>query len=370
MANLSGKISSGEMTCWDFYIKNNVNQSTWETQGLQIEGQKIPYYVFDEDQKKFILRKDHVLTNLNRIKLHDKEIHEIDRKKCARFYLNDKKKEYFIPINKIKKPSNKSQFKYQRQEHDLINWIKYFLEKMCPKNDENKNKKFVTLVDKDKNVIIPEIVDISKVVGKNKIGTEPIVDLVIKTTNGKTFNISCKNITSPSDFGGGLSSMLTYAKTYIKNVLDKVYKETQKHSDEFILDKSEAQDIYVEIKNKDFLKAALKGSVELGGEIDFYFIGEMKLNVQYINPFKENKMKICNGDFYTIDQYKKEFFTPSNKYYIRIRKRLKNHVYTDKKDENGIYKIFESPNGTSRARVNITKEKPVNCKLLINDDWC
>ena len=23
MANLSGKISSGEMTCWDFYIKKN-----------------------------------------------------------------------------------------------------------------------------------------------------------------------------------------------------------------------------------------------------------------------------------------------------------------------------------------------------------
>lgn len=150
-----------------------------------------------------------------------------------------------------------------------------------------------------------------KVEGVSLLGNEPYIDILLHTTDKRKIGVSCKGTCCPSLAGGGLKGL----KSIDPNLVDRLFGSIEdvysglgfKQSFEFF--HIDIPDLFFQIP-KDSVKRILSGTEEMGGPIDYMYIGPMEIEHSLID-----NVLYLNGKFKSIDEYaEKELF-------FRIRQR-------------------------------------------------
>lgn len=170
--------------------------------------------------------------------------------------------------------------------------------------------------------------------GRTISGSEPYTDVIITTKSGK-FNVSNKGDAAPSLAGGGLSGIETILPGLVKRFLVRGLVEYKRKR---FKTGDDVPEIFGQINPRE-IKKLLKGNKEVGGPIDYMYIGPMDVKFEF-----KNGVCTLNGNFYTIDQY---FTKVGGKLYIRARKRREDQKFTrDETDKSGLPLIY----GRSKSR--------------------
>lgn len=174
--------------------------------------------------------------------------------------------------------------------------------------------------------------------GTNSYGKEPYVDIWI-TQGTKKIGISNKGETAPSVAGGGAAGLYRTDPAYLKKMLDAAYKAAIKAK--WKLGEPPPSDIYVKIADRAFLKKVLRGTPEMGGPVDYFYIG--KMDVEY--TVKGSQITYTNGKFVKIEDYMKKYPT----LYLRIRRRNTSQKFVNLVDpKTGLPVIFKGADGIAR----------------------
>lgn len=327
MSSLSGKTSNKCYSNYEKYILSN--REYWCSNYLLIE----------KDSYLYNRNLDKIGKILKNSKVYIKDFNLVINN-CIKYVLCEYNKSlYYIRLCSIKKPSNKSIEKYERQEDFLISIIENNIKTY------NKPVSIVTNCNTLNNI---------KGTIKNRIrnfyGKNPYTDIWLNIDD-KLIGISNKGIYSPSIFGGGLTSLLDIDRKYISSIYFKALNEAKK-SNEFKINSSKSRDIYIHITNKKFLKKAISGNNKMGGNNLYYYLGDMDIKYYY----KDSVIYITNGNFIHIDD-----FIKNNEFYLRIRKRFSYQIFTDLIDYRyNIPYIFKSIEGNERSRIVGTISYPAN----------
>lgn len=203
--------------------------------------------------------------------------------------------------------------------------------------------------------------------GLSSLGQEPYIDVFIHTQSGKKYGISMKGETAPSLAGGGLVGI----KSSAPDLLDKIYKEIESYikslgfTDGSIINANLIPDIFIRIPDK-YVKKILVGNIEMGGPVDYMYIGPMNVTGTVNHNTGEIKP---NGKFYSIAEYMQKI--PD--FYFRIRKRdlqADNMIMITftKKNKEGYPLIFSAPrsNKNNFRMVIIDKVPSTGKKLTIS----
>ena len=235
--------------------------------------------------------------------------------------------------------------KFERQETALINSINSAI---------NSTKKPITVIGGHNSISNVKLA--KKVSGVNKFGKEPFADIEI-LTKGKTYLISAKGPTAPSLGGGGMEGLNFTFPELIRNFLSKAEELLVKRG--IKANQVEVPNIYGKISDKIQLKL-LAGTPELGGPIDYVYIGAMDPNPKLIG----NRLEL-DGQFLT----PAEILIHKGDVYLRIRKRRDDQSFEPgRKDKAGLPAIFgQSPSkpGEVNRRLVVTNDVPKNA-LIIN----
>ena len=160
-----------------------------------------------------------------------------------------------------------------------------------------------------------------KVEGCNKFGCEMYTDVVF-VTNGGEIKVSCKGTSAPSIAGGGLLGAKALIPDIIPNFLEaaeKWYLENGFKEGDLI------PDLYGKLNDSD-KKLAVVGTLEIGGPIDYMYVGPMDVE----HTFENNLLKL-NGDL--IEAYE---YADNHDIYFRIRKRRNDQPFAPgEKDRHG-----------------------------------
>lgn len=149
--------------------------------------------------------------------------------------------------------------------------------------------------------------------GRSLIGKEPYTDIIIETSRGK-FNVSCKDKSAPSLAGGGLAGIKLVAPDLPKKFYTAVMtymKNTLKLKQGGVVPFDSVPNFYAEIPLR-YMDIILKGTSRMGGPVTHMYIGEMDV----VGNVGRSQIGL-NGDFFTIDEYKRKV----GKFYFRARKR-------------------------------------------------
>jgi hypothetical protein len=234
----------------------------------------------------------------------------------------------------------------ERQETELVNVINKAVQ-------ANKQKP-VTVKSTDDQV--DNVIAANKVTGTSEIGKEPYADVAIHKKSGGVELISAKGPTAPSIAGGGQSGLLNIAPEVVGNAIKKAYKfykENFAKNEGMKFPAGKAVEVYVEVPEK-YVRDILAGTKEMGGPIDYMYIGPMKVEAEI-----EGKNVRVNGKLINIDDYQKAV----GKLYIRIRRRSTSQVLDFKSvDKYGLPNIFYSQ-GEGGRRIVIVSEKHLPKKM-------
>lgn len=190
----------------------------------------------------------------------------------------------------------------------------------------------------------------SKYKGRQITGSEPYTDVII-TTKSKKYNLSLKGEAAPSLAGGGLRGIELAAP----GIGGKFFKSAHKHlTDTLQLNPGDkVPDTYGKIPSN-LLEDIVVGNPEMGGPIDYMYIGPMGVLGKY-NPTK-NTLTI-NGNLYNAKSYAK-----THKLYFRLRARREDQRFDPgAMDNKGVPKIYgKSPSrGDSAGRLVVVSENSV-----------
>jgi hypothetical protein len=225
----------------------------------------------------------------------------------------------------------------ERQEQGVIDAIN--------KSYVANGKKPITVIGKN-GTKITNVSKAEKHSGRTISGSEPYTDVII-TSGGKKYNVSNKGESAPSLAGGGLSGIETILPGLVKSFLTKGLKEYTKKK---YTTGDKVPEIFGQIDSAD-VKLLLKGNKDVGGPINYMYIGPMDVEFNFSNG-------VCtlNGSFYTIDQY---YTKVGGKLFIRARKRREDQLFTkDEVDKEGLPLIYgKSPTRGDKGRRIVVADK-------------
>lgn len=233
----------------------------------------------------------------------------------------------------------------ERQEQGFIDEIKSAIKK----NQGNP----VTL--KAGTVTIPGVNYAEKYTGRQAGGSEPYTDVIIKTVDGKSFNLSMKGPSAPSLAGGGLSGLELavpgLAKKFMMAAAEQLKKDKMNPGDK-------VPDMYGKIGSNDKVTIVV-GNKAMGGPIDYMYIGPMDVSSSYDD---DKNIVTLNGQLHEAVAYAK-----SHDLYFRLRARREDQRYDPTaKDSAGTPKIYgKSPSkGDSAGRIVVTDKVPASAKIV------
>lgn len=350
MANYGSKKTGTEMTSWDYYVLGNKDmlKKTFKTD-------KAGDILDDRDRKIAKFAKGVSL------KLLDTGTYPgPGRVPYARVNLAGTAG--YIKISCIQKltsgttkVSGKSGVRPQeRQEFGVIEAITNFY---------NSYGKPITILNaNNKYPKITGVTGSSKNDGTNQYGKEPYVDVWVHK-RGTKLGISNKGQSAPSVAGGGLEGMYRMDAAYMHKIFNKALSESMKSDGFEIGSRTKLSDIFVKVDSTDFIKKMFVGTTEMGGPVDYMYIGDM--DVAFEVDSKKGTLKFTNGNFISVATYIREH--PN--FYFRIRRRDVGFHYTSELDERfmlngkGLPYIFKKGN-TARSRL-VVATKPAAGSLVL-----
>jgi len=217
---------------------------------------------------------------------------------------------------------------------------------------------------KTKYDTIKDVISANKVTGMSELGKEPYADIAIHTKSGRTYLVSAKATHAPSIAGGGIAGLMNIDKDIVGNAVKrayKFYKEVYGHAEGKKFPPGRAIEVYIKIADK-HLRTILRGTKEMGGPIDFMYIGPMDIESTF-----ENGILSFNGSFINIDTYMKKI----GNLFLRIRRRRKTQVLDfESVDKYGFPNIFYQ-RGEGGRRIVLVSEKdvPASLKKKGKDMW-
>lgn len=233
----------------------------------------------------------------------------------------------------------------ERQEQGFIDGIKSAIKK----NQGNP----VTV--KAGSVTVTGVNYAEKYTGRQAGGSEPYTDIVIKTVDGKSLNLSMKGPSAPSLAGGGLAGLELavpgLAKKFMMASAEQLKKDKLNPGDKI-------PDIYGKIGNNDKILIVV-GNKAMGGPIDYMYIGPMNVRADYD---EDKNVVTLDGNLYEAVAYAR-----SHDLYFRLRARREDQRYDPTaKDASGTPKIYgKSPSkGDSAGRIVVTDKTPANAKIV------
>lgn len=203
------------------------------------------------------------------------------------------------------------------------------------------------------STVIEGVVSAEKYSGRQLGGSEPYTDVVIYVLRaGKKVPINCslKGESAPSLAGGGLKGLELAVPGIAKKFMDKAYTELRDKKNLKAGDK--VPDVFGKISNKD-KKLIVVGNEQMGGPIDFMYIGPMNVVGNYDN--KKNVLTL-NGSLTEAEEFAK-----THDLYFRLRARREDQRFDpDAKDKDGTPKVYgKSPSrGDSAGRIVVTDKVP------------
>jgi len=238
----------------------------------------------------------------------------------------------------------------ERQESGVVKAIKDAVRK-------NKGNPITIIAGKTE---ITGVVDAKKYGGRQISGSEPYTDVVLYYMDGKKknqINLSLKGEAAPSLAGGGLRGL----ETIIPGIAEKFMTEAYEHltKKEQLNPGDKVPDIYGKISNKDKKKIVV-GNKDMGGPIDYMYIGEMNVRSHYDE--ENNVLSFQNGSLTDSETYAK-----THELFFRLRARREDQRFDpDAKDNKGVPKIYgKSPSkGDSAGRIVVTDSVPRNASII------
>lgn len=210
----------------------------------------------------------------------------------------------------------------------------------------------ITVSSEDRSV--DNVIGAEKYSDRAASGSEPYTDIVLFTKNG-AINISAKGPSAPSIAGGGLSGMEAIVPGLVGRFLETAeawYIENGYKKGDII------PDIYGKLNNKDKKKIVI-GTSEMGGPIDFMYIGPMEVSGMYDQ--KTRTLSISGALTSSVD------FAKNHDIFLRLRKRRVDQPFAPgMKDSDGMPLILgRSPSrGDMGRRIVATSSVPSSAVVV------
>lgn len=184
---------------------------------------------------------------------------------------------------------------------------------------------------------------------------EPYADIDL-SVEGKEMKISAKGLDVPNLGGGGLSGLDNLNNPTVNDFVQKAYNQLAADYQKIIDTdpKLKGRDLqgnklfrnYYATIPTEVEVPILKGTEEMGGPIDYMYVGSMDVDVE----IKGNVITV-NGSLYTVEEFAKQ----GSPLYIRIAKRDGPCYFTTEKNSNltniDVPKIFAiKPDGSGKAQ--------------------
>lgn len=214
----------------------------------------------------------------------------------------------------------------ERQEKGFVDAINQAVQK-------NRRKPVNVTTDEED---LKNIIAANKVEGSNELGKEPYADIAVHNNRGSTELISAKNVRAPSIAGGGISGLFNIDPNIVGNAVKKAwrfYKTNFADSEGKKFPQGKAIEVYVKIPET-WHEEILKGTKEMGGPIDYMYIGPMDVDAE----IEDNTVKL-NGNLININDYMGHV----GDLFLRIRRRRADQVLDfSSVDKYGFPNIFYS----------------------------
>lgn len=192
-----------------------------------------------------------------------------------------------------------------------------------------------------------------KVEGLNQFKTEPYADVILKV-KGADIKVSAKGNEAPTLAGGGLAGMTGMSTTNVemREWLTDFYEDAYQFYKDRVEDNNlegvnlARNKMIPDVSRKipdNLLNTILKGTIAMGGPVDYYYQGDMDVKFEV----EGNTVHFKNGKFIPIDDFIKEH---GGVLYAHLRKRDGDFYFTDSmQDVNGIIlrRIFKRATGAS-----------------------
>ena len=314
MANYGTAKTGQNMTSWDYYVVGN-NEMLKKT----IKAEKAGDILDDSDNKIASFKKG------ISIKLLDTGSYPGPGKIAyAKVQISGTKG--YIKVSHIQKLSSRTTKvsgkagirPQERQEFGVIEAIEGFY--------KSYKKPFTIINQNTKYPKLTGITAASKNDGTNQYGKEPYVDVWVHR-RGKKLGISNKGASAPSVAGGGLEGMYRMDSDYMHTIFNKALSESKKSSSFEIGSTTKLSDIFVKINSTPFIKKMFVGTAEMGGPVDYMYIGDM--DVDYEADSTNGTLKFLNGSFITVATYIREH----PEFWFRIRRRDVGYHFTTELDD-------------------------------------
>lgn len=235
----------------------------------------------------------------------------------------------------------------ERQEHSFINAI-------------NAHASLISPVEISATITVNNVTNAYKYDNVNCHGKEPYTDVVLSTVNGATYNVSMKGTTSPSIAGGGALGIERVVPGYLAKPLSMAveYFEQQGFKEGHMFTRKDPADLFYKI-DKDTAKTLLKGTEDIGGPIDYVYVGPMDVSYSVANS-----QITFNGTLIDVDS-----LADKEELYVRIRRRSSEQTLSYKAtDSFGYPSIFVGPDEPNR-RIEVFKQSqmPKDATILNKD---
>ena len=208
------------------------------------------------------------------------------------------------------------------------------------------------------NVTIEGVKSAKKIGKVEGYKAQAYADIELDTTTGIK-KISAKGLQSPSLGGAGLSGLDTLNNSTVNKFIEQFYQEAVQNYNGIINANPELknQDLQGNKLFKDLYKqvpeevevAILKGTKEMGGPIDYFYVGNMDVDFAV-----EGSTIAFDGDLFTVE----EFASQGTPFYIRLLRREGPCYFTTEKNTKlqniDVPKIFSiKPNGQGQTQSRI-----------------
>jgi hypothetical protein len=238
----------------------------------------------------------------------------------------------------------------ERQENGVIRAINEAFKK-------NKKNPITVVAGKTKFF---GVVSAEKYTGRQATGSEPYTDIVITSmikNKPMTYNLSLKGEEAASLAGGGLRGL----ELIIPGIGKKFMQTAHKYlvEDMKLNPGDKVPDIYGKISGPSKIKI-VRGNQQIGGPIDYMYIGKMEVSSQY--DAKNNILTFKNGEIVDVETYAR-----THELYFRLRaRRIDQRFDPSAKDSTNTPKIYgKSPSrGDSAGRIVITDDVPRNAEVV------
>lgn len=204
--------------------------------------------------------------------------------------------------------------------------------------------------------VLKNVIKASKFTGRQAGGSEPYTDVVIETSDKKSYNLSLKGEAAPSLAGGGLKGLELAVPGIAKKFMTAAYNHLVKKLKLKTGDK--VPDVYGKIAEADKVKIVV-GNKAMGGPIDYMYIGPMDVRAVYDD---KRNMLTLNGALTDAKTYAK-----THDLYFRLRARREDQRFdSSAKDNLGVPKIYgKSPSrGDSAGRIVVTDKTPSQAEIV------